>query len=282
MKDITNQKFNRWTAIKFDTIKGKKEYWTCQCVCDTIKSVRKTHLVYGKTKSCGCWNSEVTANRNKANATHGMTGTKEFKAWESMKQRCMNSNTENYPNYGGRVVPITVCERWLGPQGFINFYADLGPAPKGYSLDRIDVNGNYEPSNCKWSTAKEQQRNRRVSAKTDDYDEHMRWRNKLISNLNRALDQNFHGSCIEAYLGCTIQEFKVYIEAMFLLGMNWHNHGRNKINTKIWQLDHIIPCNQFDLSKEEDRLICFNYKNFQPMWWEDNQAKRQKDVLIYA
>ena len=276
MKDITNQKFNRWTAIKFDKIKGKKEYWICQCDCGAVKSVRKEHLIRGNTKSCGCWNSEVVIKRNKVNATHGMCKTKEFKAWESMIQRCTNPNLENYPNYGGREIPITVCERWLGPQGFINFYVDLGPAPKGYSLDRKDVNGNYEPSNCKWATAKEQQRNRRISAKTDNYDEHMRWRNLLISNISRAIKQNFKNSYVEKYLGCTIPEFKIYIESQFQEGMTWGNHGHNKLDTKIWQLDHIIPCNQFDLSKEEERLKCFKYVNFQPMWWQDNQAKTIK------
>lgn len=282
MNDLTNQKFNRWTAIKFDTIKGKKEYWICQCDCGTIKSVRKEHLIRGNTKSCGCWNSEVTANRNKANATHGMTNTKEFKAWGSMLQRCYNPNTENYPHYGGRIIPITVCERWLGSQGFINFYTDLGPAPKGMSLDRIEVMGNYEPSNCRWATPKQQANNRRISSKTVNIEEHQRRRNLLISAVSRAIKQNFKDSYVEKYLGCTIPEFKQFIEAKFTEGMTWDNHGPNRVGQKLWQLDHIKACHEFDLSKEKDIHICFYYTNFQPLWWPDNQAKLKKDTLIYA
>lgn len=80
-----------------------------------------------------------------------------------MRGRCLNSKNQNYKDYGGR--GITICERWLRPTGFLNFLADMGKRPKGRSIDRIDVNGNYEPGNCRWATAKVQSANRRVSKK---------------------------------------------------------------------------------------------------------------------
>lgn len=94
--------------------------------------------------------------------SHGLRYTKEYTAWDHMKSRCSNPKYKNYHNYGGR--GITVCERWL--KSFENFYQDMGPAPTiKHSLDRLNNNGNYEPSNCKWSTCIEQQRNRRDNIK---------------------------------------------------------------------------------------------------------------------
>lgn len=82
-----------------------------------------------------------------------------YNSWTAMKRRCLNLTNKDYENYGGR--GITICNRWLGEDGFINFLSDMGERPKGTTLDRIDNNGNYEPSNCKWSTSKQQSNNRR-------------------------------------------------------------------------------------------------------------------------
>ncbi len=97
---------------------------------------------------------------NPRNYKHGMARTSTYVCWQDMKNRCYNPNVKAYKHYGGR--GITVCDRWLDSEnGFINFLNDMGEKPKGLSIDRIDVNGNYEPSNCRWATASQQSINKR-------------------------------------------------------------------------------------------------------------------------
>lgn len=159
-KDLTNLKFDKWkVSHRVENGKNGSARWHCICECGKEKEIYTSSLTSGKSKSCGCSNYK---NLKITQPTHGMTGTKIYEAWTHLRSRCKNSKDKNYKNYGGR--GITVCKEWNKFENFQEWSNKHG-FKDGLSIDRIDNNGNYEPSNCRWTTSKVQQNNTRHNRK---------------------------------------------------------------------------------------------------------------------
>jgi hypothetical protein len=151
--NLTGKVYGKLTVISFHGRNNNKTFWNCHCECGMDKVVHSHNLQQKHTKSCGC------LVRNSPNGTtHNKSKTREYEIWCGMKKRCMNTKSKAYKDYGGR--GITICERWIN--SFEDFLADMGPSPTNeHSLDRIENDGNYEPSNCRWATRLVQTNNSR-------------------------------------------------------------------------------------------------------------------------
>lgn len=159
--DKTGKRYGRWTVIGYAGRRGKDHTWFCRCDCGNNGIKLGGSIACGESTSCGCHRRVAVS---KAQRKHGHTRggamgrqTPEYTAWSRMKDRCYNPNTERFKHYGGR--GIKVCARWL--ESFENFFADMGLRPSSkHSLDRREVDGDYEPNNCRWATVREQSRNK--------------------------------------------------------------------------------------------------------------------------
>lgn len=161
-QDLTEHRFGMLTVLKLHSYAKKSNCkWECVCDCGSIKIIDRGNLTSGRQVSCGCLNRKKAKD---GHTTHGHSKTSLYKVWSYMITRCYNEKVEHYHNYGGR--GISVCERWRSD--YMNFYNDMHNGyVKGLHLDRIDVNGNYEPGNCRWVTAKENARNKRNNLRLD-------------------------------------------------------------------------------------------------------------------
>lgn len=154
LKDITGQKFGKWTVLEHKEKRGQAHYWLCKCECGNTAIVRGGSLAQGTSKSCGCVGRQKTIERS---TKHGGYGTRLYRIWDDMKARCYNHNSISYPNYGAK--GITVCEEWKNFKTFMDWALANGYNDK-LTIDRIDYNKGYTADNCRWITMMEQSNNR--------------------------------------------------------------------------------------------------------------------------
>lgn len=150
-KDLTGQRFGRLVVVEPAEKQNGRTAWVCHCDCGETTVVLTKRLTTGHTKACGCLKRTVRLK-------HGLARSKTYQAWHDMKYRCLSETNKRWKDYGGR--GITIDPSWMD---FENFLRDMGEAPPGMSLERVDNDGNYCKENCIWASWEDQYRNRRTS-----------------------------------------------------------------------------------------------------------------------
>lgn len=174
-KDITGKRFGRLVVQAFSEVRKGGSFWVCSCDCGNTKVVKTSDLCSGNTPSCGCI-------RRKHGCSHN--GSRAYRCWVNMRERCRNKTCHAFKDYGGR--GIRVCDQWN--ESFESFLSDMGEPPIGLELDRINNDGDYEPSNCRWATVRQQSNNRRGNVLLTAFGETKtisEWSNDLRAAVSR-------------------------------------------------------------------------------------------------
>lgn len=186
--NLSGKTFGRLNVLEYAYSKNSRRYWKCKCKCGNVVYISTNDIKNNHTKSCGCLRKEV-AKKNfiESHTTHNLTNTRLYNIWRSMKKRCYLKTHQAYKDYGGR--GIKVCDEWKND--FMSFYnwAIENGYKEGLTIDRINNNGNYEPSNCRWTTLKEQQFNKR---------------NNIFLTYNNETKNIYEWSAITGIKYCTI------------------------------------------------------------------------------
>ena len=195
-KDLTGQRFGHLTVLEEAGKSNNQIIWYCQCDCERITTVKGGNLKKARTRSCGCYKKKNTAKRNTKHSHCKKGPSPTYISWQRMLSRCYDSNNSEHHRYGNQ--GISVCERWQGEDGFVNFLNDMGERPLGKTLDRKNNNKGYYPKNCRWATSQEQAQNRKERKRKNYYwdSRRQKWvsevkingKKKYIGSFNRKED----------------------------------------------------------------------------------------------
>lgn len=239
-RDKTGEMYGRLLVVAYSHNINRSIYWQVRCVCCTDKIVGNNNLIAGRTRSCGCNENHL------GRLTHGMSNTPAYRVWLAMLSRCRNPKSTGYKRYGGR--GITVCGRWLE---FELFYEDMGDPPEGLFIERINNNGNYELSNCKWATILEQANNRRNNTV-------LSYQGISLTSSQWARNLGISRACLWARIDRGLPKDSIFTRGKIEKHRKSRSKYRNKFGFTLYELAKKFNTNMSIISNRSDEEIVQN------------------------